>query len=119
MLLIAEIAFAVKMSSRVTRMSFALEFLSQRYKTPLLLESGNTGFVNINRFDIVPKIGDTQIPAGLLGIHKARIIHLVSCGNNNIEIDRNAFRSSATTMEEFFVYDCNVASLFFDVDIFG
>ncbi|EFX85259.1 hypothetical protein DAPPUDRAFT_313948 [Daphnia pulex] len=73
--------------------------------------TGNTGFVNINRFDIVPKIGDTQIPAGLLGLHKARIIHLASCGNNLMEIDRNAFQSSATTMEEFVVYDCNVASL--------
>ncbi len=73
--------------------------------------AGNTGFVNINRFDIVPKIGDTQIPAGLLGIHKALIIHLASCGNNLMEIDRNAFQSSASTMEEFVVYDCNVASL--------
>jgi hypothetical protein len=50
--------------------------------------AGNTGFVNINRFDIVPKIGDSQMPAGLLGIHKARIIHLASCGNNLMEIDR-------------------------------
>ncbi|XP_046461361.1 uncharacterized protein LOC124207782 [Daphnia pulex] len=73
--------------------------------------TGNTGFVNINRFDMVPKIGDTQIPAGLLGIHTARIIRLASCGDKLMTIRRNAFQSSATTMEEFVVYDCNIASL--------
>jgi hypothetical protein len=73
--------------------------------------AGNTRLFNINRLSIVPELGDTQIPAGLLGIHTARIIHLASCGNNLMKIRPNAFRSSAATMEEFFVYDCNVGSL--------
>jgi hypothetical protein len=73
--------------------------------------AGNTGFDKINSFNIVPELGDTQIPAGLLGIHTARIIRLASCGDNLMTIRRNAFRSSATTMEEFVVYDCNIASL--------
>jgi hypothetical protein len=73
--------------------------------------AGNTGFEKINHFNIVPELGDTQIPAGLLGIHTARNISLASCGDNLMKIRPNAFRSSAATMEEFFVYDCNVGSL--------
>ena len=71
----------------------------------------NTGIGNINRFDIVPEVGDNQIPARLLGLHTVRIIHLASCGNNLMEIHRNAFDSSSDTTQEFVVYDCDIKSL--------
>ncbi len=110
MLLIAAIAFVAKMSSsRVTRMSFALEFLSQRYKTPSLLETRDLLILIVSIS--YRKLETTQIPARLLGIHSARIIHLASCGDNLMTIHRNAFRSSSDTAQEFFVYECNVGSL--------
>ncbi|XP_057375236.2 mucin-5AC-like, partial [Daphnia carinata] len=73
--------------------------------------SGNTGFTNINRFDVVPEVGDSIIPANLLGNHRARIINLASCGINPMEIDPDSFKASARTTTEFISYDCDVGKL--------
>ncbi|KAI9561345.1 hypothetical protein GHT06_012302 [Daphnia sinensis] len=73
--------------------------------------AGNTGFVNINRFDVVPEVRDSLIPANLLGIHRARIIHLASCGTNAMEIHSDAFKASTRITEEFTSFDCDVGKL--------
>ncbi|KAK4004441.1 hypothetical protein OUZ56_006175 [Daphnia magna] len=73
--------------------------------------AGNTGFVDINRFDVVPEVGDSIIPANLLGNHRARIIHLASCGINPMEIHSDAFKTSMRTTEEFTSFVCDVGKL--------
>lgn len=73
--------------------------------------AGNTGFVDINRFDVVPEVGDSIIPANLLGNHRARIIHLASCGTNPMEIHSDAFKTSMRTTEEFTSFVCDVGKL--------
>ncbi|XP_045030981.1 uncharacterized protein LOC123473727 isoform X3 [Daphnia magna] len=73
--------------------------------------AGNTGFVDINRFDVVPEVCDSIIPANLLGNHRARIIHLASCGINPMEIHSDAFKTSMRTTEEFTSFVCDVGKL--------
>lgn len=73
--------------------------------------AADAGFLDINRFDVVPEVGDSIIPAELLGSHRARIIHLASCGVNLMEIDAEAFKSSSTITEEFTSINCDVGKI--------
>jgi hypothetical protein len=73
--------------------------------------AANTGFGDVNRFRVLPKVGDSVIPSNLLDTYRARIFNLTSCGSNVMTIDPNAFKSSSTTTLEFHIIDCNIGSL--------
>ena len=74
--------------------------------------AANNGLLAINRLNLVPLIGDTQIPANLLGSKRVRVIHLASCGDGYaIQIDPTAFNSSSGYTEEFLIYECEVSKL--------
>lgn len=68
---------------------------------------GNEDIRDLNRFDVVPAPGEDLLPLNLLGQHRARIIYLATCPSQ-IQIDEDAFKSSAEYTQEFMVVDCDV-----------
>lgn len=65
---------------------------------------------DINSFITIPAQGSQQIPADLLGDKRARSITIASCGAVFLNIDRDAFRSSADSLIELSIVECDVGT---------